>query len=239
MKQNYKKYTREDHLVWKTLFDRQHNNLQGQACEEYLGALTKLKPILNKKHIPKFNMLNNALEQKTGWKIEVVKGLIPPEDFFRLLAQKQFCSSTWLRTIEQLDYLEEPDMFHDIFGHIPLLIHEEYANFMHKFGLLGSQHSHNYSAVLMFQRLYWFTIEFGLMSSKKGNTIYGAGIASSFGETNHSLSNKVDVRKFNLAEIIRRPFCSSEIQTTYYSIDSFRELYNSLEELEIQLNVSV
>ncbi|MBL4625510.1 MAG: phenylalanine 4-monooxygenase [Flavobacteriales bacterium] len=230
MKQHYNNYTNEDRVVWKTLFERQYSNLENKACKEYLTALDEMDLVLNSEQIPIFEALNTTLKQKTGWTIEVVKGLIPPEDFFHLLAQKRFCSSTWLRTMNQLDYLEEPDMFHDIFGHVPLLMNEEYANFMFRFGQLGSQHSENKLIVKMLQRLYWFTIEFGLMNSPTGAKIYGAGIASSFGESIHSLSQEVDVRKFNLEEIINRSFCSSEIQTTYYSINTFDELFKSVKE---------
>jgi phenylalanine-4-hydroxylase len=234
MKQIYDNYTNEDQLVWKILFERQTVNLKDKGCNEYLDALNEMKLALNPNQVPDFDKLNSTLKQKTGWSIEVVKGLIPPEDFFHLLAEKRFCSSTWLRTMKQLDYLEEPDMFHDIFGHIPLLMNEEYANFMYKFGALGKKHSGNELHVQMLQRLYWFSIEFGLMCTPKGNKIYGAGIASSFGEAIHSLSDKVDVRKFNLEEIMHKSFCTSEIQTTYYSINSFEELYSSLKQFKTQ-----
>ncbi|MBL4652236.1 MAG: phenylalanine 4-monooxygenase [Flavobacteriales bacterium] len=232
MNQNYSSYTAEDHEVWKTLFERQHDNLQDKACKEYLTALDELKLVLNSSNVPNFDALNVVLKRKTGWSIEVVKGLIPPEDFFHLLEQKRFCSSTWLRTMNQLDYLEEPDMFHDIFGHIPLLMNEDYANFMFKFGQLGNRHFNNKSIVKILQRIYWFTIEFGLMKAASGATIYGAGIASSFGESIHALSNTVNVKAFNLEEIIAKPFCTTKIQTTYYAINSFDELYQSVKEFE-------
>ena len=139
MKQEYKLYKEEDQLVWKTLFDRQVENLQDKSCTAYLSCLEIMKGVLNSKQIPDFNLLNSKLTGSTGWSIEVVPGLIPVEDFFRLLAQRKFSASTWVRKMDQLDYLEEPDMFHDIFGHTPLLADPKFAQFMKDFGDLVKQ----------------------------------------------------------------------------------------------------
>ncbi len=136
--------------------------------------------------------------------------------------------------MDQLDYLEEPDMFHDIFGHIPLLMDPSYANFMEAFGNIGAQHVQNKNVVTMLQRLYWFTIEFGLIKDTQAaeNKIYGAGIASSFGETNHSLSKVVEIIPFNLKEVISTSFCTSEIQLKYFNIESFGQLSDALIEFK-------
>jgi hypothetical protein len=145
-----------------------------------------------------WKVLDKWFENRTAWKIEVVPGLIPVDDFFELLAQKKFCSSTWLRKMEQLDYLEEPDMFHDIFGHIPLLSNALFSDFMQKFGKLGVAAKGDDEQILKLQRLYWFTIEFGMIGSDDPK-IYGAGICSSFGETNRSINktiSKVQYEKF-------------------------------------------
>ena len=136
MIQQMKAYTAEDQKVWKTLFERQIINLQDKACEEYLLCLNEMQSVLNSTHIPEFNQINEWFKTKTGWQIEVVPGMIPVDDFFKLLAEKKFCSSTWLRSWQQLDYLEEPDMFHDIFGHIPLLAHPLFSEFAFEFGKL-------------------------------------------------------------------------------------------------------
>ena len=160
----------------------------------------------------------------------MVEGLIPVEDFFQLLAKKRFCSSTWLRNRAQLDYLEEPDMFHDTFGHIPLLMNTTYASFMQKFGELGVAHINDDRALTALQRLYWFTIEFGLMKSKEKPLIYGAGVLSSYGEVNHIYENtKVELLEYDVEAIAHNPFINSEIQMRYYLIDSFEQLFNSLE----------
>ena len=234
MKQQFEKYTAEDFKVWKTLFERQVENLKDKSCNEYLNCLKQLSPVLNSKSIPRFDDLNNMLMNQTGWTIEVVPGLIPVEEFFELLAQKKFCSSTWLRTMDQLDYLEEPDMFHDIFGHIPLFMNQQYADFAQKMGRIGVEFKNSEKILIELQRIYWFTIEFGLLKADKPQ-IYGAGIASSFGESNFIYEEATEIIPFNLKEIVQTDFCNSEIQTKYFLLNSFNELYQAIDEYEVSL----
>jgi len=224
MKQEYSKYTSEDFKVWKMLFSRQMENLKSKSCKEYLESLTLMTAVLNENEIPKFDALNQLLHKTSGWSIEVVPGMIPVQDFFELLAQKKFCSSTWLRSLKQLDYLEEPDMFHDIFGHIPLFMNQEYANFAQKLGVLGAENKGNSKLITQLQRIYWFTIEFGLVK-EDSTKIFGAGIISSFGESNFVYSKKPEIKPFNLEEIINTDFCNSEIQTQYFELKNLKELY--------------
>ena len=224
MKQEYKLYKEADQLVWKTLFERQVENLQGKCCAAYLSCLEIMKGALNAEEIPDFNLMNAALVKASGWSIEVVPGLIPVEDFFRLLAQRKFSASTWVRKINQLDYLEEPDMFHDIFGHTPLLAEPNFAQFMKDFGDLGVEFIDNEEVVIQLQRLYWFTIEFGLIY-ENGRKVYGAGICSSFGETIHSLSENVEVIPFNLEKVISTEFETDVVQTFYFELESFDQLF--------------
>ncbi len=239
MKQEYTKYSSEDHEIWGILFNRQLNNLQGKACNEYMDSISELHPNMNNSEVADFKKLELSLE-KTGWTIEVVKGLIPVEEFFKLLAAKRFCSSTWLRSRAQLDYLEEPDMFHDTYGHIPLLMNETYASFMQKFGELGVRYLHDDRALTALQRLYWFTIEFGLMKSNDKPKIYGAGILSSYGEVNHIYENKkVELLDYNVEHIAHNHFVNSEIQMRYYLIKDFDQLFHSLEEMEALLEEGI
>lgn len=232
MVQEYKNYTEEDFEVWKILFDRQIPNLQDKASEDYLVAINTLSKTLNGEAIPNFDKLNEALATSNGWSIEVVKGLIPVREFFSLLSDKKFCSSTWLRKKSQLDYLEEPDMFHDIFGHTPLLVNKTYALFMHEFGQIGKEYIDDEVVLTALQRLYWFTIEFGLMKNSNSETkIYGAGILSSFGESNHVYNPAIEIKPFVLEEVISTKFVTSEIQKLYYQIEDFDQLYSSLKEL--------
>ncbi|MEJ6616308.1 MAG: phenylalanine-4-hydroxylase [Crocinitomicaceae bacterium] len=232
MKQIFENYTDEDHEVWRILFERQKENLTDKACNEYLTALEEMKEVLHPNSIPRFTELNQWFAQRTGWEIHCVPGLIPVDEFFELLAQKKFCSSTWLRLKSQLDYLEEPDMFHDIFGHVPLLSLPTYSNFMHEFGKLGVAHKENSEIQIYLQRLYWFTIEFGLI--KDDLKIYGAGILSSFGE---SIECRKDIKQkleFNIEEVILKPYDSEKIQNEYVMIESFEALFESLKTIELK-----
>ena len=239
MKQEYEKYTEEDFSVWKTLFNRQEENLPGKAHPEYLRCLDELSDVLNPDEVPNFDKLNEKLLAENGWSIVVVPGLIPVDQFFKLLSQKKFCSSTWLRKMSQLDYLEEPDMFHDIFGHIPLLMNEQYAKFVQRFGEMGVKYGHDKVVEKQLQRLYWFTIEFGLIEQQDDTRIYGAGILSSSGETNHIFDDDIDVLPYDVEKVLHTDFITSEIQTLYYEIDSFTQLFQSVEELEEQLKEEV
>lgn len=235
MKQQFETYTEQDHEVWKILFERQADNLKDKACQAYLNALETMAPVLNANHVPKFTELNEWFSEHTEWEIHCVPGLIPVDEFFCLLADRKFPSSTWLRRMDQLDYLEEPDMFHDIFGHVPLLSNPVFSAFMVAFGKLGKSFLHDEERLLQLQRLYWFTIEFGL-TIESGLKIYGAGIASSFGESNSSLNGDAERIDFDLEEILNTAFKNDEVQTKYFVIDDFEALFTSIEALTEKWN---
>ena len=235
MKQHYENYTQEEHEVWKLLFKRQENNLQAKASKEYKDCLKKLATCLNAESIPNFEEMNRFLKKHSGWQIHIVPGLIPVGEFFDLLAEKKFCSSTWLRTKEQIDYLDEPDMFHDIFGHIPLLMNPTFSKFAQEFGKLGQQFKNDEAMLAKLQRIYWFTIEFGLIREKSELKIYGAGIASSYGETNHIFESDLQHLEYNIHEVMDCEFHTDSIQDKYFVINSLEDLINSLKELTIKL----
>lgn len=230
MKQQFEKYTAEDLQVWTTLFERQILNLQDKASVHYLNALDEMKDVLNPTILPNFNEINQWFKSSTGWEIYCVPGLIPVDEFFILLAEKKFPSSTWLRSMDKLDYLEEPDMFHDIFGHVPLLSNQVFSDFIHEFGKLGKSVIHEEGKLLMLQRLYWFTIEFGLIKEEKIK-IYGAGIMSSFGEAISSLAETTEKRIFDLEIVLNMPFITTQMQQFYFVIESLEELFESIVEL--------
>lgn len=236
MKQEYTKYTPEDFEVWKLLFERQEKNLQDKACSSYLNCLENLSSALHANEVPNFDKLNKLLINHNGWSIHVVPGLIPVEDFFRLLAQKKFCSSTWLRKKSELDYLEEPDMFHDIFGHIPLLMDHDYALFAQKLGEVGVKNITDKEVLTQLQRLYWFTIEFGLKKGTTKTEIYGAGIMSSFGESNYIYEANPEIKPYDFSSIIKQDFRTDVIQTLYFEIDNYEQLYNSLHKFDLENN---
>lgn len=230
MEQEFEKYTREDLAVWSLLFERQVSNLKQKACSDYLQSLEQMQEVLNPDELPDFERINHWFKKNTGWEIYCVPGLIDVEDFFDLLAEKKFPSSTWLRSKEKLDYLEEPDMFHDIFGHVPLLSNPTYSDFVHEFGKLGKQHKGNTPLVTELQRLYWFTIEFGLISEQEQLRIFGAGIISSFHESVSSISGNGTIHQdFELETILETAFCTSEIQQKYFVINSMTQLKNAIE----------
>ena len=230
LSQEYNKYTEEDRKVWGTLFTRQMDNLKGKTLLNYYSCIEKIGFI--ESEIPNFDKVDKAFAKETGWSIEVVAGLIDVEPFFQLLSEKRFCSSTWLRTMDQLDYLEEPDMFHDSFGHLPFLMNPQYSAFTQNFGKLGLKYLNHPEAIVMLQRIYWFTLEFGLIKENGEVRAYGAGILSSFGETNYSLSIEPIQIEFDIVEVMNTPFKTDEIQPLYFVIESFEALYNSIEEID-------
>lgn len=231
--QDYAAYTPADYAVWRTLVTRQTKALRDVACQEYNECLRALSPTLGPDHPPRFTDLNRQLTAANGWSVKVVPGFLPVDEFFTLLAKRRFCSSTWLRTEDQLDYLEEPDMFHDIFGHIPLFLNEDYAEFARRLGALGVCVADDEQKVAQLQRLYWFTVEFGVMYEGADLRVYGAGICSSISETKHVFENPgVKVVSFVLDEVLAQDFVIDEVQMKYFAIRSFTELWAVVDELE-------
>ncbi len=230
MKQHYDHYTAEDRLVWQTLFDRQIRNLEEHASESFLEALRTVG--FKRDEIPDFKKLDSVLGGITGWSMEVVPSIIPQKEFFDLLSVKKFPATTWLRKMSELDYLEEPDMFHDVFGHVPLLSNEAYTNFFLGIAALAKKHAANPRAIELLGRIYWFTIEFGLIREHGKLKVYGAGIISSFGETIFSLSEKPAHPDFDVKAIMRSSFRTDVFQEKYFVIESFQALYHSLGEIE-------
>ena len=239
MKQHYEQYTAEHQEVWQRLFSRQKANLIDKASGVYNHALQGMNHVLQETAIPHLDELSNTLYRHNGWTITVVPGLIPVNDFFTLLAERKFCSSTWLRQLSQLDYLEEPDMFHDVFGHVPLLLDHAYAGFMQQVGMLGVKYAAFPEVVAMLERFYWFTIEFGLVGNTSRPEIYGAGIISSFGETNSIFSGSVAIRDFDLEDILYHPFTKETLQHLYYCVPSLEKLYQSLPDADQLLQAAV
>ena len=228
--QIYSNYTETDFLVWKTLFNRQINILRPIVSSAYLDALEKVQFSPHK--IPDFNEIAALLLPLTGWSIETVPNISPQKEFFKLLSQKKFTSTCWLRTMEQLDYLEEPDMFHDVFAHVPLLSNHNYVNFFKGISDIALKYIDDALAIELLGRIYWFTIEFGLIREDNIIKIYGAGIISSMEETKHCLSKQAIHIEFDVQQIFDTVFRTDVIQEKYFVTDSFEQLYNSLPEIE-------
>ncbi len=233
MIQNHSKYTPQDFKVWKTLFDRQIQNLEMSASEVYLRAINDVG--FSAAAIPDFTKVNERLIQATGFQLQAVPHIVPNEIFFPLLNKRIFTATTWLRNMEQLDYLEEPDMFHDVFGHVPLLSNATFCNFFHGLAKIAVKHIHNPAIIEMLGRVYWFTIEFGLINENNQLKIYGAGIASSYGETNYALSNAPMHLPFDVRSIMNTEYDNMRIQEKYFVIDSFEQLFQSLSSIENEI----
>lgn len=233
MTQKYNDYTNEDLAVWKTLYERQMKILPELAAREYLDAIDKVNFTADR--IPHFEEVNRLLMEHTGWQIDVVPHIIPNEEFFPKLARRTFGATTWLRKMSQLDYLEEPDMFHDVFGHVPLLSHPTFCAFFHGLSTIAMKYIDNPEAIERLGRMYWFTIEFGLIRESGNLKIYGAGIMSSHGETKYSVSSEPTHLPFDVRTILNTTYDNMRIQDKYFVIDSFVQLFESLDEIEREL----
>jgi phenylalanine-4-hydroxylase len=231
--QVYEHYTAEDFAVWKILFNRQMQYLSGPASASYLNAVKDIG--FNQDYIPDFKDMNQTLAQATGWQIIATPGLVPEAIFFEMLASKTFPASCWLRNMDALDYLEEPDMFHDVFGHVPLLMHAGYALFMERFGKAVLPWLDNKHAVALFSSIYWYTVEFGFLKENGVPKIFGAGILSSTAETSHALEPATKKLPFDLETVLNTPYQTDQLQETYFVADSFAQMEHCINLLGLRL----
>jgi phenylalanine-4-hydroxylase len=222
--QRWDQYTPEQHALYRRLHERQAAQLPGLACDEFIQALQHLGPA---DQIPRFEAINQRLAQATRWEIVAVPGLIPEEAFFALLAQRRFPVTEWLRRPEEFDYVVEPDVFHDLFGHVPLLFNPTFADYMQAYGAGGLKAS-RLDACELLARLYWYTVEFGLIHTAQGLRAYGAGILSSAGELRHSVRSPEPRRvAFDLKRLMRSRYRIDAFQSTYFVIDAFQQLFDA------------
>lgn len=220
--QEWDRFTAQEHAVWDQLFDCQTKLLPGRAAPEFLAGLDVLR--MGRPGIPRFEELSERLMKLTGWQVVAVPGLIPDDVFFEHLANRRFVSGKFIRTPEQLDYLQEPDVFHDVFGHVPMLAHREFADYMQAYGE-GGRRAAAIGAIDNLARLYWYTVEFGLIRRGKGTQIYGAGLLSSYGESIFALDDPSPNRlAFDLRRVMRTKYRIDDYQQTYFVIDSFESL---------------
>ena len=214
-------YSAEEHETWRILYERQMNILPDRACSEFLDGLALLD--LPPDRIPQLSEVNEGLWKTTGWGVARVPALISFDRFFKLLSDRQFPVATFIRTRDDLDYLQEPDIFHEIFGHCPLLTNQDFADFTATYGRLGLEASKEERVYLA--RLYWMTVEFGLLSTAEGLKIYGGGILSSYSESLYSLDSDKPVRKvFDAVEALRTPYRIDILQPLYYLLDDLSGL---------------
>jgi phenylalanine-4-hydroxylase len=221
--QDYAQYSAADHQTYKLLYARQLQQLPGLACEEFINAVQQLGA---PDRIPRFDDISERLLKATGWQIVSVPGLIPEEAFFALLADRRFPVTDWIRKPEEFDYVVEPDVFHDLFGHVPLLFNPVFAGYMQAYGV-GGLKAARLNAGEMLARLYWYTVEFGLINTREGLRAFGAGILSSAGELRHSVTTPGVPRvAFDLQRLMRTRYRIDTYQATYFVIDSFQQLFD-------------
>jgi phenylalanine-4-hydroxylase len=223
--QGWDAYTAEDHNTWLTLYDRQAEILPGRACQAYLDGLDALD--LRGTGIPEFRALSEKLHALTGWQVVAVPGLVPEDVFFDHLANRRFPAGNFIRRPDQLDYLQEPDIFHDVFGHVPMLTDPVFADYMQEYGR-GGLRAGQFGRLGNLARLYWYTVEFGLLRTEEGLRIYGAGIVSSRTESVFALEDNSPNRLgFDLNRVLRTPYRIDDFQQVYFVIDSLRSLLES------------
>jgi len=220
--QNWAAYTDVEHETWNTLYARQMKILPGRACEAYMRGLDALD--LNMGGIPDFEVMNPKLQALTGWTVVCVPGLVPDDVFFDHLANRRFVSGQFIRKPDQLDYLQEPDIFHDVFGHVPMLTDPDFAAYMEAYGK-GGQRAQSLGMLKNLARLYWYTVEFGLMQEAGELRIYGAGIVSSATESVFSLEDPSPNRLgFDLERVMKTLYRIDDFQQVYFVIDSIEAL---------------
>jgi phenylalanine-4-hydroxylase len=222
--QDFAQYTEADHATYRRLYERQLQQLPGLACDEFINAVQELG---TPERIPRFDDISERLMKATGWQIVGVPGLIPEEAFFALLAERRFPVTDWIRKPEEFDYVVEPDIFHDLFGHVPLLFNPVFADYMQAYGAGGMKAS-RLDACELLARLYWYTVEFGLIQTPQGLRAYGAGILSSAGELRYSvISHEPQRVGFELQRLMRSRYRIDTFQASYFVIDSFQQLFDA------------
>jgi phenylalanine-4-hydroxylase len=231
--QGYVSWNETENEIWSKLVARQEEILPGRACDEFMKGLEILD--FPRDRVPQIPEINKKLEACTGWGVAPVPAIIQPKEFFTLLANKKFPAATFIRIPEHLDYLQEPDIFHEVFGHAPLLTNQAYADFMEAFGKIALKADPKDRRRLF--RLFWFTIEFGLVKTQKGLRAYGGGILSSIGETQYCLTDENKKVPFDTLTCLRTPYRIDIMQPLYFVLEKFEDLFtiidNPMEILEL------
>ncbi|MBL0421517.1 phenylalanine 4-monooxygenase [Ramlibacter sp. AW1] len=222
IEQAWDRYTPQEHAVWRTLFERQRKLLPGRACDEFIRGMDDLP--IGADEIPNFEALSDLLIKRTGWQVVAVPGLVPDDVFFEHLANRRFPAGQFIRKPHELDYLEEPDVFHDVFGHVPMLMNPAIADYIQAYGE-GGLRAQRLGVLDKLARVYWYTVEFGLLRQPDGLRIYGAGIASSAAETVFSVEDDSPNRiRFELERVMRTRYRIDDFQETYFVIGHLDEL---------------
>lgn len=234
IEQDYAAYTGEQHAVWAELVRRRWPQLEQWACREYLEGYDILG--IKKDRCPDLNDIANRLEPRSGWRTQAVSGFMPHEAFFEMLGARRFPTTTWLRDRKSLDYTPEPDMFHDVFGHVPMHAHKVFGDFVQYYAAVCAR-VEDHDILEKLGRLYWFTVEFGLIKQDGKIKFYGSGVISSHGEGIHVIERKCRIRDFELDEVLNTPVKVDELQKVLFAIESFDQIYEAMQRAEKKLLV--
>ena len=227
--QDMARYGAENHDVWRVLYERRMAKLQETGSAVFLDGMRRIG--LSAANVPDLARVNRALGARTGWAAVGVSGFIPAAQFFRCLSQRRFPTTLIVRSRAQLDYLPEPDIFHDVFGHVPLHSHPVFADFLQRFGQLAAA-SRSEEETTQMARLFWFTVEFGLIREAGSTKIYGSGLISSHADAANALSDACDRRPFELDAVLEQSFEIDKLQTTLFVIESFEQLFDAVKEIQ-------
>ena len=242
IQQDWAAYTPEQHAVWAELVRRRMPQLREHACQEYLDGFEQIG--LREDTIPNLAEVNKRLSPRTGWNATPVSGFLPPDAFFEMLAARQFPTTTWLRSRDSLEYTPEPDIFHDVLGHVPMHAHPVFADFLQQYGKVCARLTDKDKLERM-GRLFWFTVEFGVIRQNGRIKLYGSGLISSHGESNYVIESLnsgdaksgrgPEIRDFNLDQVLNQQFLVSEMQKVLYAVDSFDQIYEAAQQAEERL----
>ncbi len=226
-------YTPSQHSIWAELVRRCMPQLRRHACAEYLDGFQRIG--LREDQIPDLAAISQRLQPRTGWSSTPVSGFLPPDAFFAMLAARQFPTTTWLRDKKFLEYTPEPDIFHDVFGHVPMHAHPVFADFLRQYGKICSAMIERKEDLERMGRLFWFTVEFGVIRPQGKIKVYGSGLVSSHGECSHVVAGGAEIRDFNLNEVLEQRFTVSAMQPVLYAVESFDQVYEAAHEAERRL----
>ena len=226
--QSWNRYTAEDHAVWKKLFEKRMAELESTASDVFLNGAELIG--LSPTHIPNLDDVNRRLNARTGWNAVPVGGFLPAKQFFASLARRRFPTTVTIRSMQSLDYVPEPDIFHDVFGHVPLHSDIVFADFLERFGKAAFLATTD-EEVEMMARLFWFTVEFGLIDDGRGPKIYGSGLISSAGDAANALGPTCNRRPFSLDAVVAQPFQIDRLQDTLFVVSSFDQLFEAVDKV--------
>jgi phenylalanine-4-hydroxylase len=230
--QQYQDYTPEQHAVWEELVRRRRPQLETHACREYLEGFEIIG--LRDDRLPNLSAISSRLKPRTGWSTTPVTGFLPAEAFFEMLAARMFPTTTWLRDRNSLEYIPEPDIFHDVFGHVPMHAHRVFADFLQHYGSVCANIK-DADVLERLGRLFWYTVEFGLIRQDGQIKVYGSGVISSHGECTNVIDGGCEVRDFKLDEVLSTPVKVDEIHRLLFAIESFDQIYEAMHEAEKQM----